>query len=165
MLIIRYLAGIFVWLTLLIFIGCFFALAVYAKRESDNMVSSNTDSSNSYYNSQNLKAASIICYVIAGISLLIVLFYMSTIALCIAVIKSAALFVGQNFWIILLPIIFTGLTLLYFIVWLVVLAYLWSNGTMVKRTGTPFSQIQWDDWNTILVVCHFFAALWNIAFL
>lgn len=37
MLIIWYLAGIFVWLTLLIFIGCFFALAVYAKREADNM--------------------------------------------------------------------------------------------------------------------------------
>jgi hypothetical protein len=39
MVIIRYFAGVFVWLTLLIFIGCFFALAVYAGKESDNLSS------------------------------------------------------------------------------------------------------------------------------
>ncbi len=37
MIIIRYFAGIFVWLTLLVFIGCFFALAVYAGKESNNL--------------------------------------------------------------------------------------------------------------------------------
>lgn len=94
MIIIWYFAGIFVWLTLLIFIGCFFALAVYAGKESDTLAITGSSSANSYYSSNNLKAASIICYVIAGLSLLIVLFYISTISLCIAVIKSAALFVA-----------------------------------------------------------------------
>ena len=79
-------------------------------------------------------------------------------------IKSAALFIAQTFWIILLPIIFTGITLGYFIVWLVILAYLWSIGTMTKRTGTPFAVVNWDQWNTFLVIAHFFAVLWNIAF-
>ena len=37
MVIIRYFAGVFVWLTLLIFIGCFFALAIYAGRESNTL--------------------------------------------------------------------------------------------------------------------------------
>lgn len=75
MIIIRYFAGIFVWLTLLVFIGCFFALAVYAGRESDSLALTGDSSTNSYYKSSNLKAASIACYVIAGISVLIVLFY------------------------------------------------------------------------------------------
>lgn len=94
MIIIWYFAGIFVWLTLLIFIGCFFALAVYAGKESDSLAQSSSSDTNSYYNANNLKAASIICYIIAGLSLLVVLFYISTISLCIAVIKSAALFVA-----------------------------------------------------------------------
>lgn len=168
MLIIRFFAGIFVWLTLLIFIGCFFALAIYAGKESSNLSQAGpvgTSGSSSYYNANNLFAASIICYVIAGLSVIIVLFYMSTIQLCVAVIKSAALFIAQTFWIILLPIIFTGLTLGYFIVWLVVLGYLWSVGNLSKRTGTPFAVVNWSQWNTFLVVAHFFAVLWNIAFL
>ncbi len=37
MIIIRYFAGVFVWLTLLVFIGCFFALAVFSGRESNNL--------------------------------------------------------------------------------------------------------------------------------
>ena len=75
MIIIRYFAAIFVWLTLLIFIACFFALAVYAGKESDTLALSGDSSTNSYYTSTNLKAASIICYIIAGLSLLVVLFY------------------------------------------------------------------------------------------
>lgn len=53
MLIIWYFAGIFVWLTLLIFIGCFFALAIYAGKESNTLSQSNsstTSGSNTYYN-------------------------------------------------------------------------------------------------------------------
>lgn len=38
MIIIRYFAGVFVWLTLLVFIGCFFALAIFAQKES-NLIS------------------------------------------------------------------------------------------------------------------------------
>ncbi len=69
-------------------------MAVYAGKESDSLALSGDSSSNSYYNSTNLKAASIACYVIAGLAVLVVLFYISTISLCIAVIKSAALFVA-----------------------------------------------------------------------
>lgn len=96
---------------------------------------------------------------------LILLFNLGTIALSIAIIKSAALFVGQTFWIVLLPIFFAVLVLVYFGFWLLVLAYLWTIGTVTSGSATPFVSIDWDTQNIYLIIAHFFAVLWNIAFL
>lgn len=73
-----------------------------------------------------------------GISFLFVLFSLSTIALSIAVIKSAALFVASNFWIVLLPILFALAAVVYFISWVICLAYLWSVGEAKARSDSPF---------------------------
>lgn len=93
------------------------------------------------------------------------LFNISTIELSIAVIKSSALFIGQTFWIILVPIVIATLSLGYIIFWFVELAYLWSIGTIVKGTNTPFAAINWSNENYFYVIVHFFSVLWNLAFL
>jgi hypothetical protein len=100
--------------------------------------------SSTYYNSTNLYIAAIICFVLAGLALLVVIFNISTISLCIAVIKSAALFISSTFWIVLVPVFFAAITLAYLIFWFVELAYLWSIGTITKGTNTPFASITWD---------------------
>ena len=63
-----------------------------------------------------------------AISLLIVMCSLSTISVSIAIIKSAALFVASNFWIVLLPLVMALIAIVYLIAWVVMLAYLWSIG-------------------------------------
>lgn len=64
-----------------------------------------------------------------------------------------------------MPIFFAGFALTFFIYWLVVLAFLWSIGTLSKRIGTPFAIIGWDNKNLLFIVIHCFGVLWNIAFM
>jgi hypothetical protein len=142
MLLIRVFAGVFVWLTLLAFIGAFVALGVEALRTSNKLASTTvaiaSSTNSTFYNATNMKIAAIICFVIAGLSLLIVLFSLSTISLCIAIIKTASIFITQTLQIILVPVFFASLTIGYLIFWCVELAYLWSIGTGVKGTSSPF---------------------------
>lgn len=150
MLIIRYLAGLFVWITILIFIASLFTIAGFSMQESNRLTAlaaleghSSTDN-NTYYNATTLYWISIVFFIIAGISSIFIVFNLGTIALSIAIIKSAALFVGQTFWIILLPIVFAVLVLVYFGFWLGVFAYLWTIGTIEKGAATPFVTINWE---------------------
>jgi C4-dicarboxylate transporter len=137
-----------VWLSLLLFIGCFVVLGVYSLREKNKLdLMSSTDlaaNSSTYYNQTNLLIAAIICFVVAGLAFFVVLFNISTIALCIAIIKSSALFISSTVWIILIPIFFSALTIGYLIFWFIELAYLWSIGTLTKGTDTPFATVNWN---------------------
>ena len=54
---------------------------------------------------------------------------MSAISLAIAVIKSAALYVASNFWVIFVPVFFGVISIIYIIAWAIGLSYLWSIGT------------------------------------
>lgn len=100
MFVIRYFAGIFVWITILLFVISLFCLAGFSWQESSRLKDLASEEgyedteNNTYYNYQTLYYVSITLFVIAGIVTLALLFNLGTIALSIAVIKSAALFVG-----------------------------------------------------------------------
>lgn len=96
---------------------------------------------------------------------MIFLFNLGTIALSIAILKSAAIFVYETFWIVLLPILFFVIILAYFIFWLLVLGYLYSIGEPEKRLGLPFITINRTNKDLGLLVAHIFSVLWNIAFI
>lgn len=171
LIVIRYTAGIFVWLTILIFLLALFGLGYYSRKESDRLLAIaeeenfESDDNNTYYNSGTLLYVSWFAYVMGGISFLIILFNLSTIALSIAIIKSAALFVASNFWIILLPIVFALVAVIYFISWVIGMAYLWSIGEATPRDLSPFAEVQWEKNTVYLIIGHAFALLWNIAFI
>ena len=99
------------------------------------------------------------------ISFLFVLFNLSTIALCIAIIKSAALYVASNFYIILLPILFALIAVIYFLSWVIGMAYLWSSGEPIARDNTPFVEIEWEPNTIYYILGHGFSLLWNMAFI
>lgn len=86
--------------------------------------------------------------------------YMTTIELCIAVLKSAAIFLRKNFCIILLPIVMTILMVGYSMYWAITLLYAWSVGDYVKRTGLPLGAVQWTTFTRAIVYTHMFAILW-----
>lgn len=169
--VIRYCAGVFVWITILLFLICLFVLGFFAQRESDRLMTISESEhyqgsdSTTYYNASNLHTVSIASYILGGLSFLIVLFSMSTIALSIAIIKSAALFVAKNFLIVFLPIIFAIINITYVIIWALGLAYLWSIGEPKPRLTGPFAEIIWSNKTIYLLIGHAFSLLWNIAFI
>lgn len=129
-------AGIFVWTTILLFLISLFILGYFARRESDRLTmiaeEENFESTenSAYYNAENLHYISWGSYILGAVFVVLVLGNLSTISLSIAVIKSAALFIASNFWIILIPIFFAIIALIYVIKWVVVLGFLWSSGEM-----------------------------------
>ena len=109
--------------------------------------------------------ASRITYSLGSLSIILVLFNMSAISLAIAVIKSAALYVASNLWIVLVPIFFGVLSIIYIIAWAIGLSYLWSIGEERKRNLSPFNEIIWDNKTLYYILFHCFGCLWNMAFL
>ena len=178
-------AGVFVWLIILAFLGLVFTGAVLAMKESNRLAEQTVDQTNgttpaadsttvttfddnfstSYYNSRNLKIASICLYVLGGISVLVILFSLSAIAISIAVIKTASEFISSNCMIIFVPLIISILVVGFIFVWIFGLVYLWSIGTLTPGTLTAFATVKWDTTNRYLMVFYFFGLLWNVAFI
>lgn len=171
LILIRYFVGIFVWIILLLYLVAVFGLAVASMKESNRLIAiaiiendTSTDN-NTYYTGKNLKVVSIILYVIGGLSSLIILFCLSTISLSIAVIKTSALFVASNFFIVLIPITIAIINIVYVLVWIINLIYLWSVGDITQRSIGPFAEIVWNSKTRYLIIGHFFSLLWNLAFI
>ncbi len=171
LIVIRYFAGVFVWSTILIFLISLFVLGYLAHKEStdlkDRAKAENFESedNNDVYNADNLNIVSKGAFIMGGVAFLLFLFNLSTISLSISIIKTAALFVAENLFVVFLPIVMAIISIVYFLAWAMVLAYLWSVGTPKVRTGTPFVEYEWDDKNSLFVFVHIFSLLWNMAFL
>lgn len=91
-----------------------------------------------------MHALSIVFYVVGGICTLGVLFCISSISLAIAVLKTAAIFIYSNLFIILTPILHALLMFGVIIYGLFILAFLWSIGTENPRVNSPFITYTWD---------------------
>lgn len=86
--------------------------------------------------------------------------YMRTIELCIAVLKSAAIFMRNNFSIIFVPVVMAIILVAYAIWWMFVLVHVWSVGTYTKRDGLPIGQVEWTTETRMYVYTHMFSLLW-----
>ncbi len=168
---IRYFAGVFVWITILFFLISLFLLAYFSREESTRLSdiaaeeNFETDENNSYYTATNLYYFSWFMYILGGVAVLIVMFSLSTISLSIAVIKSAALYVASNFYIVLLPVLIAVINVAYVILWAVSLAFLWSVGEVEARSSGPFAEVIWSDKTRYFMFAHIFSLLWNVAFI
>ena len=173
-------AGVFIWIIILLFLGCVFAGAVLTMKESSrieqkqldtingvaNTTSGFTDNfSSSYLSAKNLYYTSIFLYVFGGICVLIVLFSLSSIAISIAVIKTASEFISSNCMIIFIPILISLFMMGFIFAWLYGLVYLWTVGTLEHGGLTAFAQIKWDSITKYGVIFYFFGLLWNVAFI
>jgi hypothetical protein len=171
-------AGVFIWLIILAFLVLVFVGAVFAMKESNRLKEGQTDQingdsssnfvdnfSSNYLGSKNLYRISIFLYIFGAISILIVLFSLSSIAISIAVIKTASEFIASNCFIIFTPILISLLMLAFIFVWLVGLVYLWSVGELEAGGVTAFAKIRWDQKTKYFMVFYFFGFLWNVAFI
>ena len=166
---IRWLAGIMVWLLILGFLVGLFLLGYLCQLESNQLATNEAltgvVSTSNLYNPQTMHILSIVFYVIGGICTVGVLFCVSSISLAIAVLKTAAMFIYSNLLIILTPIFHALLIFLLIIYWIAIMTYLWTIGTQVRSTTSPFVSFTWDQKTTYLAIFHIFSLLWNIAFI
>lgn len=133
--------------------------------EDDNLFTFTDNFSSSYYNARNLKIASICLFVFGGICLLVVLFSISSIAVSIAVIKTASEFIASNCCIIFTPIIISIFLIIFIFAWIAGLVFLWSVGELEAGGATAFAKIKWDQKTKGFMVLYFFGLLWNAAFI
>ena len=165
---IRYLAGFFTWLLLLLYLVACFGLAVAAGYESDRLseqAAIEGEESGSFYSSGNLKAISILLYIIGGISVIFIMFALPSIILSIAIIKTSGQFITNNLAIIFIPIAISVFNIGYVILWVFGLVYLISVGEIEQQSNSPINNIKWSETTKAFVYIHAFSVLWNAAFI
>lgn len=91
----------------------------------------------------------------------------SRIKLAIAIVKTAAMFVGENFSSLLVPLVIFLLIFIQFIWFIVPGIYLYSIGEVKKDEDSmlPFSSFEHDNLTTGFICIHTFFLLWGLAFL
>lgn len=165
MIILRWLTGFFVWTTILLFLGALLTLAILCHVKSNQLSSSAAAAadgqSNSSATSRTLYWFAVALYILFSVTLCMVCCYFKTIELCIAVLKSAALFVKAHFCIINVPVIFSMVLFGYLMFGMFVLLFLWSIGEYKKRDGLPFGQVQWDTNVRRLIYVHLYSVILN----
>jgi choline transporter-like protein 2/4/5 len=67
------------------------------------------------------------------------------IRLAIAVIKTATLFVRDNFSIIFLPIVLALIMGAIWVWWIISILYVIALGTITGQGTTPFASVTWDE--------------------
>ena len=84
--------------------------------------------------------------------------------MCVAILKSAAIFVQEHFCVILIPIIFGVFVIFWVTLWAVVLAFLWSIGEYSKDENLPLAEVKWQDTTKYAIWVWILALFWLSCF-
>jgi len=115
--------------------------------------------------SGQLKAIAYSCFGIAALSLVAIIFLRERITLSIAVLKAAAHFLEDEPKILILPPVFLVFTLLFYVGWILVVAFIIGTNDFPKPTdGFPFAKISWTPAGIGMFAYYLFALCWNHAF-
>jgi len=124
----------------------------------------NSGDSLAYLGSTGLKAVSYTCFAFAAITLLVVICLREKIGLSIAVLKAAAHFLEDEPGILILPPIFLVFTLLFYVGWIIVTAFIVGcNKISAPGNGMPYGNFDWTTTGAGMFAFYVFALLWNHA--
>jgi hypothetical protein len=161
MIVLRYCVGLVIWVSVILIFFGLIGFGYYLKYNADLNHSDPTDAE-TY---QHQIWCSYGCYAGAAIFALIIIFMCQRIALAIAIMKSAAGFIGDEFSVLLVPIISFVSTLGIIVFWGAALAFLYSSGEVVKTDKyKTFAAVTWDTQTRDLFYFEFVSILWINAF-
>ena len=164
--ILRFLAGVLIWILILLFLAAIFGGGVYAHLEANRLDKlDQSEQTSGLFSAKNLRIMAYVAYALGGIALIILLCSLPSIAIAVAVLKSACLYVASNFHMILVPVVMAVFCLIWVLFWATVLAYLWTIGDMKKGDYTPFATFVWEPVTKGLMVLHAFFFFFYAAFL
>lgn len=164
LIILRWCTGFFIWSTILLFLAVILALAILChirSRQVGDQESSSVNGNTSSATSSTLYWFAVALYIIFAICLCAICCFFKTIELCIAILKSAALFVREHYMIVWIPVIFAIVMFGYAMFGLFVLLFLWSIGEYKKRDNLPFGQVTWDKNTRRLIWVHLYTMILN----
>jgi len=96
-----------------------------------------------------------LCYSLAGIWLIIILFMCNKIRLAIALTEVTAEYVGSVCSIYLVPIFFYIVTILFYVYWVALSVYLYSCGTISKSNNSLIASVEWYNFFIIIFKINF----------
>jgi hypothetical protein len=138
----RYLVGYIVWLTILAIIILLSLFGGYYTRKLfDDINPVHDDTLRIKY-----WAISIICYIFAFLMILVTYCLRKSIELAVAIMKSATIFLDDLFSIIVVPIIFFIVSTGVYVLWVAAVIYVYSSGTMVlDEHANVIAKFQHDE--------------------
>ena len=157
---IRYCVGLVLWVSIvLIFLGLIaFGLYLQFRSELYNDPAE-ADAKESH------KWWAIGCYVVAGLFAIIICFMFERIQLAIAIMKAAASFIGDEFTVVLVPVISFVASICIIAFWVLALVFLYSSGELKKADKYhTFAPVEWDTTTRNLFYFEFASILWVNAF-
>ena len=170
----KWCAGVITWLMLFVLIGLLIIAGSMSwrwanLREAKNtVVQSDTNDSNSTQQSSKfvtlLKVFAYIFWISAGFMGCFICCCYHKIALVIAIIKTTSEFVGENIYVMMVPLINTIVAAGFCAIWIVGTIYLYSVGDLTQRSDFPLAQINWTTDTRRLWYVNLFAVLWVLAF-
>jgi choline transporter-like protein 2/4/5 len=160
MLLVRCFAEFIAYLTIILIIAALAGLGYVfqARAEYYNSVKDNTYE-------LTMKVLCGLCYSLAGIWLLVVLFLCNRIRLAIALIKTVAEYLKQTCTVFLVPFIFYVVSGCFYAYWVALSVYLYSSGEIEKSNGSFLPDVKWTSTTRYAWWYHLFALFYINAFL
>lgn len=84
-----------------------------------------------------------LCYSLAGIWLIIILFMCNRIRLAIALTEVTAEYVGKVCSVYFVPIFFYIITILFYAYWVALSVFLYSSGNITKNNTSLIASVEW----------------------
>lgn len=159
MLLTRYCAGVITYIAILLILVALVGLGYLFQERKDYYKNLNDETYE-----RTMLVLSIICYTLAGIWFLIVIFMCNRIRLAIAITKVTAQYMASTWSIFSVPIIFFVLSGLFYAYWVGLSVYLYSSGNIVKGS-TFLPNIEWSSTTRYAWWYNLFALFYITAFL
>lgn len=144
LLFLRMFSGVVVWLAIIGYFASLIALGAVCYNKAmvyKLTMDTNANDSDNYY---ALLALSIVFFVIAGLSFLILLCMLRKLQLAIGVIKTAAVYVAETPLALTVPPIITVFLGLFWAWWIVSVLYVYSSGTITGSQSSPLASVTFD---------------------
>ena len=161
----RFCAGVFVWLGILIYfvavalLTIFFYNKAMATQEDADKENPGETKTGLDEDARNLKIVMAIFAAIFVVSLIGLFCLFRTIKLAVAIIKSAAVFVNDVRSIMIVPPVISLCLFLFWSYWIVVFIFLYSVGEISGRSDSPFASVKWSEDTRKMIWYHLFAGL------
>jgi hypothetical protein len=176
MYLLRWCAGIMTWLMLLALIAVLiiggsmaWRWAKLREQAADDIDSKTKNTDGATKQSRKfivlLKVFAYIFWITGGFMVCFILCCYHKISLVIAIIKTTSEFVGENCYVLFVPVFNTFAAAGFSAVWIVGTVYLFAVGDIVQRSDFPLARIVWDTTTRRLWYVNLFAILWVLAFI
>lgn len=160
MLLVRCFAEAIAYLTIILILAALAGLGYVFQARSDYYKSVNDDTYE-----LTMKVLCGICYSLAGIWLLVVIFMCNRIRLAIALIKTVAEYLQDTCTVFFVPLIFYLISGCFYAYWVALSVYIYSTGEVEKSNGTFLPDVTWTSTTRYAWWFHLFALFYINAFL